>query len=961
MLLNRLFLFTLLLFSSYFLIAQYPASSAKDRLDNAMKRADIRKNSVVGGLSFQSIGPTVMSGRVSDLDVNPNDPTQFYVAYASGGLWKTENNGRTFKPLFDKEIVMTIGDIAVDWARNTIWVGTGEVNSSRSSYAGTGMYKSTDGGNTWSFKGLPESHHIGRIRLHPKDPNKVWVAVLGHLYSPNEERGVFMTDDGGLSWKHTLKVDPLTGAVDLIGDPSSPQILYAATWTKSREAWDFVESGKGSAIYKSIDGGKSWQKITAANTGFPDGEGLGRIGLEVTQLQGKTVLFAAIDNYFRQENKSTTNADELTKLSLRTMSKEVFLTQKKYLIKDFLQKNGFPSQYTVEKVFDLVKKNEITPLNLVEYTEDANSALFDAPVHGLEVYRSDDMGKSWKLTHEKGYLDNVHFTYGYYFAQIRAANVNQLYVLGVPVLASDNGGKTWKSINGDNVHSDHHALWVNPKKPGHLILGNDGGINISYDNGANWIKCNTPALGQFYHVAVDMAEPYRVYGGLQDNGVWMGPKTNKPNTEWHDSGDYPFKSIMGGDGMQVAIDTRDNETVYTGFQFGNYFRINTKTGQRKGITPKHALGERPLRWNWETPIHLSIHNQDILYMASNKVHRSFDQGDSFKEISGDLTKGGKKGDVPFGTISCIHESPVTFGLIYVGTDDGMIHQSPDGGNTWKRLDESLPQNLWVSSIQASAFKASRVYVTLNGYRNDHFKPYVYVSDDYGKTWKQIGEGLPNEPVNVIKEDPINENLLYIGTDNGLYCSLNGGKQVQLFENNLPAVSVHDLVIHPRDKEIIVGTHGRSIYLASVKELQQLTPEIMAKTLHAFTPASPFASPRWGRKMAPWQESVTPDILLPVYASTAGKGFMRLYSDSKELLFEQEVTMSNGLNYVPYKGTIKESAVATLEILANKNLKEEEKPIKIKAMEDGQIYLVKGKYSISFEMNGAKSESTLILR
>jgi hypothetical protein len=462
-------------------------------------------------------------------------------------------------------------------------------------------------------------------------------------------------------------------------------------------------------------------------------------------------------------------------------------------------------------------------------------------------------------------------------------------------------------------------------------------------------------------VAVDMAEPYRVYGGLQDNGVWMGPKTNKPNTEWHDSGDYPFKSIMGGDGMQVAIDTRDNETVYTGFQFGNYFRINTKTGQRKGITPKHALGERPLRWNWETPIHLSIHNQDILYMASNKVHRSFDQGDSFKEISGDLTKGGKKGDVPFGTISCIHESPVTFGLIYVGTDDGMIHQSPDGGNTWKRLDESLPQNLWVSSIQASAFKASRVYVTLNGYRNDHFKPYVYVSDDYGKTWKQIGEGLPNEPVNVIKEDPINENLLYIGTDNGLYCSLNGGKQVQLFENNLPAVSVHDLVIHPRDKEIIVGTHGRSIYLASVKELQQLTPEIMAKTLHAFTPASPFASPRWGRKMAPWQESVTPDILLPVYASTAGKGFMRLYSDSKELLFEQEVTMSNGLNYVPYKGTIKESAVATLEILANKNLKEEEKPIKIKAMEDGQIYLVKGKYSISFEMNGAKSESTLILR
>jgi len=961
MLLNRLFLFIMLICSTHLLIAQYPATSGKERLDNAMKRNEIRKNSFVGGLPFQSIGPSVMSGRVSDIDVNPNDPTQFYVAYASGGLWKTENNGRSFKPLFDNEIVMTIGDIAVDWTRNIIWIGTGEVNSSRSSYAGTGMYKSTDGGKSWQYKGLPESHHIGRIRLHPKDPNKIWVAVLGHLYSPNEERGVFMTEDGGNTWKHSLKTDAQTGAVDLIHDPSSPQILYAATWTKTREAWDFVESGKGSAIHKSTDGGKTWTKITPAASGFPDGDGLGRIGLEVSQIQGKTVLFAAIDNYFRQEPKPSANADELSKTTLRTMTREAFLALKKYQIKDYLQRNGFPAEYTVEKISDLVKKGEITPLNLVEYTEDANSALFDAPVHGLEVYRSDDLGKSWKLTHEKGYLENVHFTYGYYFAQIRAANPDQLYVLGVPVLRSDNGGKTWKSINGDNVHSDHHALWVNPKKPGHLILGNDGGINISYDNGETWIKCNTPSLGQFYHVAVDMAEPYRVYGGLQDNGVWMGPKTNKENTEWHDSGDYPYKSIMGGDGMQVAIDTRDNATVYTGFQFGNYFRINTKTGQRKGITPKHKLGERPLRWNWETPIHLSVHNQDILYMASNKVHRSFNQGDTFKEISGDLTKGGKKGDVPFGTISCLHESPLAFGSLYAGTDDGNVHHSPDGGNTWHRIDQSLPQNLWVSSIQASTFKASRVYVTLNGYRNDHFKPYVFVSEDYGKNWKQIGEGLPNEPVNVLKEDPVNENLIYIGTDNGLYCSLDGGKQYHLFENNLPAVSVHDLVIHPRDKEIVVGTHGRSLYLASVKELQQITPGLSGKDIHAFTPASPFASPRWGRKMAPWQESVSPEISLPVYASKEGKGMLKVYTENKELLSEQEISLTKGLNYIVSKGIVKESAAQILETIANKGLKEDEKPVKIKAMEDGNIYLIKGKYHLIFEMNGTTSETILTLR
>lgn len=309
----------------------------------------------------------------------------------------------------------------------------------------------------------------------------------------------------------------------------------------------------------------------------------------------------------------------------------------------------------------------------------------------------------------------------------------------------------------------------------------------------------------------------------------------------------------------------------------------------------------------------------------------------------------------------MHESPLTFGLLYVGTDDGNVYVSPDGGNTWNSIHQNLPANLWVSSIQASAFKDSRVYLSLNGYRNDHFKAYVYVSEDYGKTWSPIATGLPNEPVNVVKEDPTNEKIIYIGTDNGLYCSIDGGKNVQLFEQNLPNVAVHDLVIHPLDKEIVVGTHGRSIYIASVKELQQLTPSVLAKSIHAFTPASPFASPRWGRKMAPWQESQSPEILLPLYASKAGTGKMKLLSEEDELLYEQEISVVKGLNYLPYKGIVKESALPTLETMANKTLKNDEKPIKLKAMDDGQVYLIKGKYKLVYEVNGATSETNLQLR
>ncbi|MFK8104948.1 MAG: WD40/YVTN/BNR-like repeat-containing protein, partial [Saprospiraceae bacterium] len=512
-----LFLLPLLFTLQLFAQTQPPATASADRIAEFQKRQKLLSNSLVDQIPFRSVGPTVFSGRVTDIAVSPKDPSHFYVAYASGGLWKTENNGTSFQPLFEDEIVMTLGDIAVNWDKNIIWAGTGENNSSRSSYAGVGMYKSTDGGKTWAHKGLGESHHIGRIILHPTNPDVVWVAVLGHLYSPNEERGVYKTTDGGNTWKKVLYADEKSGAIDLMIDPSNPEVLYAATWHRERSAWNFVEAGKGSGIYKSLDGGENWELLSQGKSGFPTGEGVGRIGLTMYKKGTKTVLYAILDNYDRRPVEKKDKDDGLTKDDLREMSKTDFLKLNEKEIKAYLRGNNFPKKYTEKKIIKMVKDDKITPFALVEYLEDANSLLFDTPVKGAEIYRSDDEGKTWKKTHEN-YLDNVYNSYGYYFGQIRVSPMDpdKIIFMGVPILISTDGGKTFKDINRENVHVDHHALWLNPKRDKHIILGNDGGINISYDDGETWVKCNSPAVGQFYAVAVDMAKPYNIYGGLQD-------------------------------------------------------------------------------------------------------------------------------------------------------------------------------------------------------------------------------------------------------------------------------------------------------------------------------------------------------------------------------------------------------------------------------------------------------------
>ncbi len=745
--------FMAVIFGLSFIYANSTATSAEERLKSYEKHLQMKNASIFKRLEWREIGPYFVGGRIDDIEAYENNPGKFYIAAASGGLWVTENNAATWTPIFDHESSITIGDIAISQTdQNLIWVGTGEQNSSRSSYAGTGAFKSTDGGKTWKNMGLTDTHHIGRVLIDPVDNNIVYVAAIGHLFTYNEERGLFKTTDGGKTWKKILYISPKTGVIDVVMHPKNRKILFAAAWQRERKAWNFWEGGEESGIYKSVDEGDTWEKI---GNGFPQTGYIGRIGLAVSP-SNPQVVYAFLDN---QEPKPATN---------------------------------------------------------------------DGDIKGAEVYRSNDGGETWTKTNQY-YLDSVVFTYGYYFGNIRVSPDNEdvIYVLGVPLLKSTDGGKTFKDAsnlaNGSGmggVHADMHALWINPKNPKQLILGNDGCLNISYDEGTTWQKIDNIPLAQCYTIHYDNQDPYFVYTGLQDNGVNRGPSDFKLGCR-----ENPWQMVMFGDGGFVQPQPDDPTTIYVAVQFGNIFRAELKEKRiTKFIKPNSPDEKSPYRFNWLAPFLLSPYNPHTLYVGGNKVLKSVDRGENWEEISPDLTNQQQTdGDVPYATIVALDESPLSLGLLYVGTDDGNVWVRKSVQANWEKINRGLPGK-WVTRIVASGYKKERAYVTLIGYREDDFKTYVYASDDYGKTWNSIKGNLPEEPVNVIREDPVNESILYLGTDLTVYVTIDRGRTWYSLKNNLPTNAVYDLRVHPRENELIIGTHGRGVFILPIKYIRQRAGE-----------------------------------------------------------------------------------------------------------------------------------------
>lgn len=740
---------------------------------------------------------------------------------------------------------------------------------------------------------LSHTHHIGRIVIHPKDPDIVYVAAIGHLYTRNEERGLYKTEDGGKTWDKILYINDDTGVIDVVMDPSDSDTLYAAAWQRSRKAWNFVESGSGSGIYKTTDGGKTWKKLT---NGFPAGKYVGRIGLDISVSNPK-VIYALLDNQAPRPKKKTEKEREdvssgVSIKDLEKMTTEEFLKLDVGKIQLFLRENNAPPQVTAEIVIEMVKGRKLTPQMIAQTLADANRRLFETNIVGPEVYKSVDSGKSWKKVN-KDYIDRFYNTYGYYFGQIRVdpKEEDKVYILGVPLMVSENGGETFKSIGGRGVHADHHALWIDPDNTNHLIDGNDGGLNFSYDGGKNWQKINNMPLGQFYTVTYDMEEPYNIYGGLQDNGVYYGPHT------WRSELSEPWKMILGGDGAYVQVDPLETDIVYTEFQFGNVYRINKKEGTQKSIKPKTEFGEPPLRFNWQTPILISPHNRFIIYLGANKLFKSLDRGNHWEQISPDLTTNPEQGDVPYGCIVTISESSNTPGLIYVGTDDGNVWVTKNGGVSWEKINRGLPPRKWISRIEASRFDEGIVYVSLNGYRDDDFDKYLYKSEDYGKTWISIASDLPCGPINVVREDPKNKNILYVGTDLGVYISLDGGKSWSTLGSDLPTVYVHDLVIHPRDDDIIIGTHGRSVYVLDAEMIQCFDEDIRAKEAHLFD-IKPVYLPRG------YQEAL-PEARIYFYLEKGGEVTTSIIDKAGKVIKELKSQGNYGFNMIAWDLIIEE--------------------------------------------------------
>jgi len=759
---KRFRLFSLASFAIFFVLLSSLALHSQDYKKLAQATAN--------NLTWRSIGPAIDGGRVDDFAVVESDPYIIYCATASGGLWKTINNGVIWAPIFDDQATSSIGDVTVVQSNpETVWVGTGEANNRNSSSWGDGVYKSNDGGKTWAHMGLKDTHHIGRIVIDQNNPDVVYVAALGHLWGPNQERGLFKTTDGGKTWNNVLFVNADTGCVDVAIDPSNNNILYAAMYQRRRSGWGFIGGGPGSGLYRTTDAGATWTKLTQ---GLPGGD-TGRIGIDVFR-RDPEVVYAIIEN-----------------------------------------KNG-------------------------------------------GVFRSENKGDSWVRMSSTDPRPM-------YYSQIRIDpnNDQRVWVLSAQLLASLDGGQTFQTDTDRTIriHVDFHALWINPANSNHMILGSDGGVKISYDRGKRWELIDNLPIGQYYEIGVDFQKPYNIFGGLQDNWSWKGPSATRhergiTNDDWIRVGE--------GDGFFNQVDPHDQNILYVESQNGNLRRMNLDTEESKSIKPEPADETETYRFNWNSPVLISSHNSKTLYLAGNKLFKSTDRGDSWT-ASPDLTKNQDQDKLPtmgvlpnpdtlsrndssdfYGSITAFAESPVKEGVLWVGTDDGNVQLSKDGGTGWTNLINNIkgtPKYPYVSRIIASYFEEARAYVTFDGHQDDDFKPYVYVTEDFGATWKSIANNLPyGGTVRGIREHPKNQNLLFVGTERGAHFSIDRGQSWVKFEGNFPIVPVADIAIHPRENDLIFATHGRSIFvLDDIIPLEQLNKEILDSdvTLFRVRPAERF--------------------------------------------------------------------------------------------------------------------------
>jgi photosystem II stability/assembly factor-like uncharacterized protein len=720
-------------------------------------------------LAFRGIGPATPSGRVDDVAVLESNPAIFYVAGATSGVWKTENMGTTFTPVFDNENTSSVGDIAIAATDpNLVWVGTGENNNRQSSSWGDGVYRSTDGGRSWKHMGLGSSRQIARIIVDPVDFNVVYVAALGDLWAAGGERGVYKTSDGGRTWNQILGVDEHTGATELVMDPNNNKVLYAATYQRRRQPWGMNGGGPGSAIWKTTDGGANWAKL---ENGIPAGP-KGRIGMDIWRAN-PNVVYARI-----------------------------------------------------------------------EHPTDSG------------VYRSDDGGASWRRL-------STENPRPMYFSQIRVdpKTDSRVYMLGVSLHVSDDGGRTWRADGATNIHVDHHAMWINPANPDHIVLGNDGGVAISHDRSRTWVFMPNLMFAQAYHVSHDMQTPYHVCAGLQDNNTWCGPSAVRTNSgiindDWY--------VISGGDGFQPLMDPTDHRVVYGESQDGRMSRIDRLTNERTSVRPEPAEGEPAYRWNWDTAMMLSPHDPRTIYVGANRLFRSSDRGHTWEAISPDLTTNPDRaafsimdvkdpdiriarndGVTTWGTLVTIAESPNRAGVLWTGSDDGVVSVSPEGGKGWTNVTpkvSGVPAKTYVSKVAPSRFDARTAYVTFDGHRGGDYGTYVFVTSDLGSSFRSIGGTLPKgEVARTITEDLKNPDVLYLGTETGLWVTLDRGKQWTRVKANLPTVPIYEIVLHPRENDMILATHGRGIWiLDDLAPFQQWARSDSASPAFAFEPAPAIA-------------------------------------------------------------------------------------------------------------------------